>query len=332
MATLTRPLNSATLRGSRAAVPKLRTIPPLLPNISSRSRTFTTTPCLTQTPKILLEDKETGFGFVRHNPLPPKPRSRAVTEIRGPYYTVMGTRYLSDVLETMGAHVDGLKFAGGSFSLFPEDKLRELIDLAHANGVYVSTGGWMEHILASSGGDMSGAVDKYLAKCKDVGFDVIELSTGFLSLPGDDWLRLADRVHKAGLKPKPELGIQFGAGGDTEAAELESIGTSDPSKVINMAKNFVDAGVERMMIESEGITENVKTWRTDVIQAIIREVPMEKVMFEAADPSVFNWYIREFGVDVNLFVDHSQIVQLAGLRAGIWGKSDTFGKITTFRP
>lgn len=39
----------------------------------------------------------------------------------------------------MGHHVDGLKFAGGSFSLFPEDKLRELIDIAHDNGVYVST-------------------------------------------------------------------------------------------------------------------------------------------------------------------------------------------------
>lgn len=39
----------------------------------------------------------------------------------------------------MGHHVDGLKFAGGSFSLFPEDKLRELIDLAHEYGVYVST-------------------------------------------------------------------------------------------------------------------------------------------------------------------------------------------------
>ena len=47
---------------------------------------------------------------------------------------------------------------------------------------------------------------------------------------------------------------------------------------------------------------------------------MEKVMFEAADPDVFNWFIREFGVDVNVFVDHSQIVQLACLRAGIWGK------------
>jgi phosphosulfolactate synthase (CoM biosynthesis protein A) len=39
----------------------------------------------------------------------------------------------------MGHHVDGLKFAGGSFSLFPEDKLRELIDIAHEHGVYVST-------------------------------------------------------------------------------------------------------------------------------------------------------------------------------------------------
>jgi phosphosulfolactate synthase (CoM biosynthesis protein A) len=39
----------------------------------------------------------------------------------------------------MGYHVDGLKFAGGSFSLFPEDKLRELLDLAHQHGVYVST-------------------------------------------------------------------------------------------------------------------------------------------------------------------------------------------------
>jgi phosphosulfolactate synthase (CoM biosynthesis protein A) len=39
----------------------------------------------------------------------------------------------------MSHHVDGIKFAGGSFSLFPEDKLRELIQLAHENNVYVST-------------------------------------------------------------------------------------------------------------------------------------------------------------------------------------------------
>jgi phosphosulfolactate synthase (CoM biosynthesis protein A) len=41
--------------------------------------------------------------------------------------------------------------------------------------------------------------------------------------------------------------------------------------------------------------------------------------------------VREFGMDVNLFVDHSQIVQLSGLRAGIWGMADTFGKVVSFR-
>ena len=39
-------------------------------------------------PLTLLQDKENGFGFARSNPRPPKPRSRGVTEIRGPYYTV----------------------------------------------------------------------------------------------------------------------------------------------------------------------------------------------------------------------------------------------------
>ncbi|KAF7116267.1 hypothetical protein CNMCM5793_004343 [Aspergillus hiratsukae] len=237
----------------------------------------------------------------------------------------MGKRYLADVLETMGTHVDGLKFAGGSFCLFQEKPLRELIDLAHDYDVYVSTGGWAEHLLTHP--DANSVFDKYLKKCKDLGFDVVELSSGFLSFPEDDWLRLVDKVHSYKLKAKPELGIQFGAGGDTPAADLEAIGTSDPGKLVNLGRKFLDAGVERLMIESEGITENVQSWRTDVVSTIMKELPTERVMFEAADPKVFNWYIREFGIDVNLFVDHSQIVQLSCLRQGIWGTADTWGLV-----
>lgn len=59
------------------------------------------------------------FALVRLNDRPPKPRHVGITEIRGPYYTPMGPRYLEDVLETMGWYVDALKFAGGSFSLMP---------------------------------------------------------------------------------------------------------------------------------------------------------------------------------------------------------------------
>jgi (2R)-phospho-3-sulfolactate synthase (ComA) len=137
-----------------------------------------------QEPQILLQDKESGFEFIHANPRTPKPRENSVTEIRGPSYSVMGKRYLPDALETMGYHVDDLKFAGGSFTLFPEKELRELIDLAHSHEVYVSTSEFMEHLLTHP--EVFTVIDRYLQKCKDVGFDVIELLSDFLSFPLED--------------------------------------------------------------------------------------------------------------------------------------------------
>ncbi|GKT82420.1 LOW QUALITY PROTEIN: cysteine sulfinate desulfinase [Colletotrichum tofieldiae] len=263
----------------------------------------------------------------------------------------MGKRHLEDLLDTpdpaclqrlealllaeWGHYVDGLKFAGGSLSLSPEDKLKELIHLAHQHSVCVTTPTRPKE-LASGTLTISvrldrarpdpvqpqATVDCYLETCKGIGFDGVELSTGFLSLPPDDWLRLVERVRPAHLTPKPEIGIQFGAGGDTAAGALEAMGRqSNPSKVIALGKKFITAGVKRIVVESEDIAKNVKTWRADVVQKILRGLSKEKVMFEAADPAVFNRYVWEFGIDVNLFVNHSQILQLSG----------TFAKITTFR-
>ncbi|KAI1091579.1 hypothetical protein F5B19DRAFT_493314 [Rostrohypoxylon terebratum] len=86
--------------------------------------------------------------------------------------------------------------------------------------------------------------------------------------------------------PWPLAVGMWGAGGDTEAAELEGIGTSDPGKVGHMARRFAeDVGGERVVIERGGITENVKAWRTDVIQSVLKELLLKKVMFEAAESS-----------------------------------------------
>ncbi len=73
-----------------------------------------------------MPDTERGFTFLKMNDRGGKPRRRGITEIRGPYYTPMGRRYLEDVLETMGAYVDSLKFAGGSFTLMPRAAVKDL--------------------------------------------------------------------------------------------------------------------------------------------------------------------------------------------------------------
>jgi phosphosulfolactate synthase (CoM biosynthesis protein A) len=267
------------------------------------------------------------FAFLRTNEREPKPRKHGVTEIRGPYYSPLGKRCLQDILETMGNYVDSLKFAGGSFSLMPPKALEELISLCHEYNVLVSTGGFIEHVLTQG----SAAVDSYIEECKKFGFDIMEISSGFITMPSEDMLRLVEKVQKLGLKAKPEVGIQFGAGGATRAEELEAEGTRDAEWPILLAKQCLAAGAQMIMVESEGITESVKAWRTDVPAKIIQALGLDNVMFEAADPEVFAWYVKNYGPEVNLFVDHSQIVQLECLRSGIWGTASLWGRVVTYK-
>jgi len=270
---------------------------------------------------------ERAFSKIPINQRSAKPRAEGLTEIRGPYYSVPGRRYLEDLLELMHPYVDGFKFAGGSFALMPRDALAKLVETAHRFDVYVSTGGWIENVLRFG----PAAVDSYVTEAKALGFDVVELSTGFISLAESDLLRLIERVKKAGLKAKPELGVQFGAGGATPAAELKAEGVRDAGWVIRRARACLDAGADILMIESEGLTENVETRRTDLVSEITEGVGLSKLMFEAAEPEVFEWYVKTWGPEVNLFVDHSQIVQLECLRSGLWGMKSSWGRVLSYR-
>lgn len=268
-----------------------------------------------------------GFEFLKKNHREEKPRKHGITEIRGPYYTAFGKRHLEDLFETMGEYIDAVKFAGGSFSLMPRRTLTEIIELCHRHDALVSTGGFIEYVL-TQGADVTRS---YIFECKEVGFDIIEISSGFVTISADDWLRLIEDVQKAGMKAKPEIGIQFGAGGATRVEELEAAGTRDPEWCIQPGKRFLDAGAYMLMIESEGITENVKMWRTEVSSKIANALGLERVMFEAADPEVFGWYIQNYGPDINLFVDHNQIVQLECLRARIWGTARSWARIVSYK-
>lgn len=268
-------------------------------------------------------DHDVAFNFVPRAHRPAKPRTYGLTEIRAPYYDTFGTRHLHDVLDVAGAWVDGIKWAGGSFALLPPEQVRAFSDIAHQHDAYVSSGGWIETVLRY-GDD---AVDQYLQEAKEVGFDTIEISTGFIMLPTSGLQRLVEKVTKAGLKAKPELGIQIGSGGDSTEAELAAEGAKDVGDLVDRARKALDAGASIIMIESEGITENVAEWNTAAAASIINGVGLENVMFEAADGPVFEWYIKNYGNEVNLFVDHSQILQLEGLRQNIWGNKSTWGRV-----
>jgi phosphosulfolactate synthase (CoM biosynthesis protein A) len=267
------------------------------------------------------------FDFLHVNDRPDKPREKGITEMRGPYYDPMGPRELRDILETMGWYVDIYKYSGGSFALMTEEKVRELNEICHEHDVQVSTGGFIENVLVKD----NDKVEDYITEAGELGFDIVEISSGFLSIDTEDLVGLTELVSDHGLKPKPEVNVQFGAGGASDPEELEAEAQIDPRKAVEEAKRHLDAGAYKIMVEAEGITEEVEDWRTDAVFEIIEGVGMENCVFEAPGPEMFEWYVKIFGPNVNLFVDNSQIVELECMRSGLWGKTSSWGRITSYK-
>ena len=85
--------------------------------------------------------------------------------------------------------------------------------------------------------------------------------------------------------------------------------------------SHLKAGAKMIMIESEGLTEDLppEKWKTDVIKKLIERFGIKNLMFEASDPPVFKWYLKNFGRNVNLFIDHSQIVEFTAWKTRLWG-------------
>lgn len=267
------------------------------------------------------------FEFLHRNERPGKPRERGITEVRGPYYDPMGPRELRDLLETMGDYIDIYKFGGGSFALLERDTLQELIEICHSHDVIVNTGGYIETVLLRD----PDRIEDYINEAAEVGFDVLEVSSGFLSVDNQDLVAITELVQEYGLKAKPEVSVQFGAGGTSSVEELEEEDQSDTAIVIEEGQAHLDAGAYKIMVEGEGITESVPTLRTDIASDIANGLGPENCVFEAPDDSsTFEWYVKHFGPNVNLFVDSSQIVELEALRSGLWGKKSTWGRVVSY--
>ena len=61
----------------------------------------------------------------------------------------------------------------------PRPALKDIVDICHRYDVLVSTGGFLEYVIAQG----SEAVGSYLEECKAIGFDIVEISCGFITIP-----------------------------------------------------------------------------------------------------------------------------------------------------
>src|SRR3989454_978379 len=140
---------------------------------------------------------------------------------------------------------------------------------------------------------------------------------GYLSDLLDDWGEYVD-------------GFKF-AGGSMRLLDREK--TRKMIQLCHEHDVYVSTGgfVERVIVQGpeavDKYLEECKSLGFDMVEVSSGLAPIKLEdkfgyhtwMFEASDPPVFKWYLKTFGKDVNLFIDHSQIVEFNAWRLGLWG-------------
>ncbi len=234
--------------------------------------------------------------------LPPKPRTVGVTEIRA---RGLGSNHLHDLVEVWGDYIDSIKWPSASQRLVRREVLRTQHAFLRAHRIEVSTGGMIERVLPHG----ETAVRAYLEECRELGFTIVEVSSGNITLPLDHKLNLIRAVTALGLKAKPEVAMPKG-----ERHRMNA------DRLLHECEAALEAGAWKVMIEEGGIFENVDEWRPDVIYRLTEKIHPKHLMFEASVPKAADWFIDNYGHEVNLFIDWSQVGIVAGHRAGLWGK------------
>ncbi|KAL6546704.1 Protein HEAT-STRESS-ASSOCIATED 32 [Orobanche minor] len=267
--------------------------------------------------------------FFEDEDRPEKPRRYGVTEMRGPHYSLFSQNLLQEVFDSMGQFVDGLKFYGGSHSLMPRSYIKEVTNMAHKHNVYVSTGDRAEHLVLRG----PSAFKDYVEECKQLGFDTIEIDAGSLGVPEEVLLRYVRQVKSGGLKAKPLFAVKFKKSDIlTDSDRVRAFGSymvptpptselvEDVDLLIRRAERCLEAGADMITINADGICRQADSVRADIIAKVISRLGLEKTMFESSNPKTSEWFIKQYGPRVNLFVDHSEVMDLECLRGRNLGK------------
>jgi len=250
-----------------------------------------------------------------------KPRDkRGVTEVRD---RALGMAEAQNLAETLGAFVDGAKYTCGTQRLFSAEFIKAKNALYRSHDIQVSSGGMLERVVQYG----ERAVHSFLEESRELGFTTIEVSTGLTILSERAKSDLIRAALGYGFKVKPEVAMTYGTGvrGD-EQVKVSA------DRIVGECVACLEAGAHMVMIEEEGIFQYVKEPQSDLVYRLVRSVGLENLMFEASEVKTMNWLVRNFGPRVNLFVDPLHVFFLTSLRAGIWGLSDTMGRLADYDP
>lgn len=234
-----------------------------------------------------------------------KPRESGLTMVmdRG-----MSCREIEDFLEVAGDYVDIIKLGWATSYVTPN--LEKKLDVYKAAGIPVYFGGTLfeAFLVRNQFEDFLRVIDKY-------NMEYAEVSDGSIELPHDKKCEYIRRVAK-------------------QATVLSEVGSKDEEKIIppykwiKLMQAELDAGSWKVIGESResgnvGLFRSSGEVRMGLVEEILTEIPMEKIIWEAPQKSQQVFFIDLCGPNVNLGnIAPSELIPLETIRIGL--RSDTF--------
>ncbi|MFQ6121505.1 MAG: phosphosulfolactate synthase [Dehalococcoidales bacterium] len=248
-------------------------------------------------------------GYV---PIPVKERT---TKPRTSGYTMviekgLGLNATRDLMNTAADYIDAVKNTFGTAAFLDEKLIKEKIEIIKGAGVDVYPGGtFLEAAVAQ------GVYDKYLERCKQLGFTAIEVSDGTIEIPKELRKEIIIKALDKGFKVISEVGKKDPKDDPPLPVKLDLI-RFDLS--LGAFKVIVEAREASKGVGIYDATGAVKESEVDDIVAGVDDV--NDLIWEAALKNQQLFLIRKFGPNVNIGnVPPEDILALEALRCGLRG-------------
>jgi phosphosulfolactate synthase len=235
---------------------------------------------------------------------PPKPRARGITHVIDPG---LSAREVEGFMESAGGYVDLVRLGWGT--AYVTGDLQRKLDVYRAHEVPVMLGGTLTELAW-----LQGKVDALRAWLAELQIEHVEVSSGIVPIPSEEKVGLIAALAR-------ELTV-FAEVGEKDPQALMA-----PYRWVGLIKEALEAGAALVTCEGRaggdaGLYRPDGELRTGLIDEIVHEIDIGRLIFEAPQRHQQIWFIEHYGAEVNLGnVPPAEVLSLETLRVGL--RADT---------
>ena len=236
-----------------------------------------------------------------------KPRTNGITMVMDKGLSVQEVK---NFLSVSSPHVDVVKLGFGT--AYVTGSLKEKIEVYKSFNMPIYLGGTLFEAFF-----MRNQLEEYISLYKDYKIDYIEVSDGSIELDHVSKCKLIERMTGYGTV-------------------LSEVGSKDadhiiaPYKWIELMRAELSAGATYVIAEAReagtaGIYRGTGEVREGLVQEILTQIPVEKILWEAPQKAQQLYFIELIGANVNLGnIAPTEVLALEAMRIGLRGDSFSF--------